>query len=163
MNRKMTITLAIAAGIASMVTTTGLAQQGDTVIKLAFVIRSDHTAPRNEPGHNAGYNGTLVLSGNNRVQEHWEARSATGTDGRYHADDSSVGSRWKVVSPNTISASWPQVTWVKTITVHVSGKSCSITFSANLMSGQNEYRTRYHGTVWTSSKPLMIDPSCTIQ
>jgi len=147
-----------------LVKTTALRAEdsGTTTIKLSFVLLNDFLAPTATPGHHSAYSAELVLSGN-QIRERWESQSVGGTNSNYHADNTRVGGRWRVLSPNTIQASWPLVTYDKIVTVHVSGKTCTVNFDTQLHPGQTEYQFRNKGTLWTTTKYRMIASTCNIQ
>jgi hypothetical protein len=161
--RILIIAMLSIAGMLLAAVTMAAAADGETVIKLGFVIRKEMIAPVRISGHNEAYSATLVLSGGNRVRELWQAQSVTGTNAQFHSDDSAIGTKWRVVSPNTIMASWRLSTYTKTVTVRVSGKSCSVSFSTSLLPGETEYQVVSRRAIQKFEKPEMIDPRCTIQ
>lgn len=147
------------AGLFGLATPTTASAQEATVIKIGFVLASNITAPIPKPGHHAAFSATLILSGNNRVSEKWEAENVRGTNSNYHSNDTGLGSKWRIVSPNTIKASWRMANYTKSVTVRVSGKACTVNFETQLFPGETEYKTDN----FTHSKPSMLDPTCSIR
>lgn len=134
-----------------------------TTIKIGFVLASNIISPVAIPGHHAAFSATLSLSGANRVTEKWEAQNFKVTNSSFHSDDTDLGSRWRVVAPNTIRATWQMANYTKSVTVRVSGKTCTVNFETRLFPGETRYEVRTGGAVSIRSKPVMLDPTCSIQ
>ena len=149
--------------VSSLFTMATASAQEATTIKVGFVLASNVTAPVPTQGHHTAYSATLILSGANRVTERWESENVRGTNSSYHSNDSGLGSRWRVVAPNTIKASWRMPNYTKSVTVRVSGKTCTVNFETQLLPGETDYKTRYGQVTFVHSKPVMIDPTCSIQ
>lgn len=149
--------------ICGLATPATASAQEATVINIGFVLISNVLTPVPAPGHHTAYAATLILSGNNRVTEKWKSENISGVNSNYHSEDTGLGGRWRVVSPNTIMASWQMLNFTKSVTVRVSGKACTVKFETQLVPGEAEYKTKRGGTVYTFSKPSMLDPTCSIQ
>jgi hypothetical protein len=133
-----------------------------TTIKFSFVIQMNIVEPTARTGVHSGYSATMVLSGKD-IREQWTSVKLSGTNSNYHSDDSSLGGRWHVLPGNEITASWRMLNYTKTVVVRVSGRSCSVSFSAQLDPGQTLYRGKVDGRVYGYTRPVMMDPSCSIQ
>ena len=136
--------------------------QDQTTIKFSFVLQTDIVEPTVRTGQHAGYFATLLLSGKG-VNEQWTSVKLSGTNADYHRGNAGLGGRWRVLSPNTIGASWRMLNYTKSVTVRVSGRSCSVSYSAHLDPGQTLYRGKIDGAIYAYRRPVMIDPSCSIQ
>jgi hypothetical protein len=136
--------------------------QEQTTIKFSFVLQADIVEPTARSGQHAGYSATLVLSGKG-VNEQWTSVKLSGTNANYHRDDTGLGGRWRVLAPNTIGASWRMLNYTKSVTVRVSGRSCSVSYSSHLDPGQTLYRGKIDGAIYGYKRPVMIDPVCSIQ
>ena len=76
-----------------------------TTVKISFVLATDVVEPVARHGVHTGYSGTLVLTGK-AVNEQWTSVKLSGSNSNYHSDNSGLGGTWRVLSANTIGASW---------------------------------------------------------
>jgi hypothetical protein len=100
------------------------------------------------------------------VREQWARTGVAGVNANFFGAQKSLGGgmgAWRVVSPTTISVSRREQNYTKFITVHVSGKSCSVTWQGQLDSGQANYRGLIDVAIHTHTKPAMLDSSCSIK
>jgi hypothetical protein len=130
-------------------------------IKISFVLVSDLVEPKPVKDHHSAYSATLTLGGSNQVGEDWQ-QTTVGGQAPYHAAQSQLGKTWRVLSASTVQGTWRMPNYTKTVTVHVSGKSCSVTFDSQLDSGETTYKTRTGGVVYSHTKLKMVDPVCTV-
>jgi hypothetical protein len=138
------------------------AMEQTTTIKFSFVLTTDVVEPAARNGSHTGYSATLLLSGK-AVNEQWTSVKLSGANSDYYHDNGGLGGAWRVLSPNTIGASWRMLNYTKSVTVRVSGKSCSVSYATELDPGQALYRGKIDGAVYGYSRPVMTDPSCSIQ
>jgi hypothetical protein len=140
---------------------TGRAEQASK-LKVSFVLVFDVIEPRAIKGHHSGFSATLTLSGRNEVGEDWQKANISG-QGQYHSAQSELGKTWRVLSANAIQGTWRVRNYTKTVTVRVTGKTCSVTFDTQLDSGETYYKTPVGGVIFSHTKPKMIDPVCTVE
>ena len=126
-------------------TSAGLAEEAPR-IKISFVLVSDIIGPRPITGHHRAFSATLNLSGRNEVAEDWERVSLAGQR-----------PTWRMLSSNTIQGTWRMSNYTKTVTVRVTGKSCTVVFDTQLDPAYYRSGNSSH------TKPKMIDPVCTVE
>ena len=139
------------------------AAEDQTVIKVAYVISLSFLEPKPIPGHHTGYAATITLSGGKNITEHWTSEGVSGVNSNYHSAQSGLGATWQVLGKDRIRGTWRLVNYSKSVLIQVSGKTCSVSFQTSLDPGQTIYRSRVGGIVYGYTKPIMIDPSCTIE
>jgi hypothetical protein len=152
----------LACGVLLFTQINSACAQEQTTVKFSFVLQTNVVEPVARPGQHSGYSATLMLTGK-RVNEQWTSVKLSGTNSNYHRDNSGLGGRWHVISPNTIGASWRMLNYTKSVSVRVSGKLCSVSYSARLDPGQTLYKGKIDGALFAYTRPVMIDPSCSIQ
>jgi hypothetical protein len=141
-------------------TSAGLAEQSPRM-KISFVLVSDIIEPRLIKAHHSGFSAILTLLGSNEVAEDWQQANVAGQR-QYHSAQSGLGKAWRVVSTNSIQGTWRMPNYTKTVTVRVTDKTCSVVFDTQLDPGEAYYKTRYGSTIFSHTKPKMIDPVCTV-
>jgi len=149
-----------ALGVLSFVLTVsvGRAEQPST-IKVGFVLVFDVVAPRPVKQHHAAFSATVTLGGRNEIGEDWQAANVAGQR-QYHSARSELGKTWRVLSANTIRGTWRMPNYTKTVTIRVTGKTCSVVFDTRLDPGEAYYKSRDGNS---HTKPKMIDPVCTVE
>ena len=130
-------------------------------IKISYIAVSDLVEPKPVKNHHSAYTATLTLGGSNQIGEDWQ-QTSVGGQRQYHAAQTQLGKTWRVLSANTVQGTWRMTNYTKTVTVHVSGKSCSVTFDTQLDPGQPYYKTVNAGVLYLHTKPRLMDPVCTV-
>ena len=81
-----------------------------------------------------------MLNGNNEVDQSTENKS--GSNQSKSAKSSQLGKDWRVGSTNTLIGEFAYPHHVRTLTVHVDGKRCTLGVTHNLKEGFSVYVTK---------------------
>jgi hypothetical protein len=155
--------LLAALGVLQLVLTASVGRAEQTSrIRIGFVLVSDIVEPRPTKGHHSAFSATLALSGRNAVGEDWQTTNVAGSR-QYHAAQSELGRTWRVLSANTIQGTWRMPNYIKTVTIRVTGKTCSVVFDTQLDAGEAYFKTRHGNTMFSHTKRKMIDPVCVVE
>lgn len=164
----------VAAGAGCVLADTAVAQGGGTTrINVSYTVGHDRIRPMPRDGIRVQHNHTIVLHGRNRVSESRSA-SATGMRRNFHRSGSSelvLGQEtsrggWRVLGPSRLQRVFNHPQSTTTLTVSISGRSCSLSVVMRLKPGMTEYvypmlvRPGAYGYFRNSRA---IDPRCTIE
>lgn len=161
---------AAGAALLALVPTQILA--ADTQIDASIDYQFDMIAPVQRSGIPVTHRFSITLSGKNQVSESHTAsapgRSFSGSQVRVlgqSGNDGVTGGVWRVAGPNRLVRIRNLPQSVETLTVAVSGATCTITASHRLKPGFHDFKFLTIGKrEWfTAAEPRVVSTSCTIR
>jgi hypothetical protein len=148
------------------------AENADTQIKLKYIIKATLAENPEVPGASAGASGparhnfTIVLKPGGDISESYEGSGkfvlVRKNEAVLGADGQSLS--YKVVDQNTIQRLASYESWEQTITIRVSGKSCSMQYEVKLKPGKKVFVafSQSRGRMMNYRSFELIESSCNI-
>lgn len=134
-------------------------QDAPTTISLSYVVRQNFVAPISKEDVDVPVSAIVVLSGSNNVRQRWTVNN----DSNYYNNSDTLGGVWKVISKDTIQASWTAKNFKKYVIIHVNGKHCTVIFKPVLNPGERSFITYVNGVEYKYTNPRTVSSTCAIQ